>query len=141
MPKTRTPTVITHDAGLRFAIQVGDHQFMVDQPEHAGGENSAPSPIQLLGASLGSCVALYVHQFCGARGLPREGLRVEVMQHGATNPNRVARFELRVLLPEPLPPHYMEMLERVARSCPAWNTLAAGTPIDMAFEVQSAGVA
>jgi uncharacterized OsmC-like protein len=128
------PIVVTHAGGMQFAAQVRSHRVLVDQPEQAGGEDAAPMPIEMLGVSLGTCIALYVQQFCHARGLPYEGMRVEVEQYGARNPSRVGAFAVRVVLPEALPPHYAEMLERVARSCPAHNTLEHSARVDVRIE-------
>lgn len=126
------PMVVTHEGGLRFAAQIRGHRLMVDQPRGAGGEDAAPMPLELLGASLGTCVALYVQQFCHARGLPYEGMRVEVQPHGAQG--RIGKFDVRVILREPVPPRYAEMLERVAQSCPAHNTLTHGAEVAVAIE-------
>jgi hypothetical protein len=41
-----------------------------------------------------------------------------------------------VILPTELPPHYADMLERVARSCPAHNTLQNGA--DVVVDIQTA---
>jgi uncharacterized OsmC-like protein len=131
------PMVITHEGGLKFAADIRGHRLVVDQPVPAGGEDSAPMPLELLGASLGTCVALYVQQFCQARSLPYEGMRVEVEPHGAHG--RIERFDVRVVLPHALPPRYSELLERVARSCPAHNTLVTGAEVDVQIE-QSAHV-
>jgi uncharacterized OsmC-like protein len=128
------PIVVTHDGGLRFAAQVRSHRVIVDQPRGAGGLDSAPMPIEMLGVSLGTCIALYVQQFCQARGLSCDGMRVEVEQQGARNPNRVGQFVVRVVLPHPLPPPYAEMLERVARSCPAHGTLEHGAEVSVHIE-------
>lgn len=133
-PTSRAPMVITHEGGVRFAAQVRSHRVMVDQPERGGGEDTAPSPIELLGASLGTCVALYVQQFCHSRGLRYEGMRVEVEQHGAQNPGRIGEFAVRVVLPTELPAEYAGMLERVARSCPAHNTLTHGATVTVNIE-------
>ena len=130
----RPPMVITHEGGVKFAAQIREHRVIVDQPFGGGGEDSAPMPLELLGASLGTCVALYVQQFCHARGLPYEGMRVEVEPRGAQG--RIGRFDVRVVMPEPLPPQYAQLLERVARSCPAHNTLAHGA--DVAVDIQHA---
>lgn len=127
----RAPMVITHEGGLRFAAQVRSHRVLVDQPERAGGEDAGPMPIELLGVSLGTCVALYVQQFCESRGLPYAGMRVEVSQHGATNPSRIGEFVVRVMLPEEIPEHYAQLLERVARSCPAHHTLELGAKVSL----------
>jgi hypothetical protein len=68
------------------------------------------------------------------RRLPYEGLRVEVETIGAANPHRIGRFAVRVVLPEEIPEHYGAMLERVARSCPAHNTLQHGAGVDIQVE-------
>jgi putative redox protein len=128
----RPPMVITHEGGVKFAAQIREHRVMVDQPPGGGGEDSAPMPLELLGASLGTCVALYVQQFCHARGLPYQGMRVEVEPRGAQG--RIGRFDVRVVMPEPLPPQYAQLLERVARSCPAHNTLAHGAEVAVDIE-------
>lgn len=125
----REPIVVTWEHGLRFGVDVRGHHLVVDQPAGAGGADAGPMPLELLGASLGSCIALYVRQFCDARSLPCDGMRVEVRQHGARNPGRIARFEVDVVMPEPLPPQYSEMLERVVRSCPAHHTLEGGAEV------------
>lgn len=125
----RPPTVITHDSGVQFSIQIGKHRLVVDQGPNGGGADAGPTPIQLLGASLGACIALYVKHFCAARSLPFDGMRVEVEQHGAQHPNRVDRFDVRVVLPAPLPDPYRELIDQVIRSCPAWNTLDRGAEI------------
>src|SRR5512146_499009 len=124
----RGPMIVTHEGGLKFAAQIREHRVLTDQPAGVG-ENAGPMPLELLGAGLGTCVALYVHQFLEARHIPHAGMRVEVETQGARNPSRIGLFEVKVVLPEPVPGEYMEMLERVARSCPAHNTLAEGTDI------------
>ena len=131
----RTPIVVTHEGGVQFAAQVRSHRVLVDQPVAAGGADAAPAPIELLGASLGTFVALYVQQFCHSRELPYDGMRVEVEQRGAKNPNRIGQFTVRVILPGGLPPEHFEMLDRVARSCPAHNTLAHGAEVHLQFDL------
>jgi putative redox protein len=136
----KAPMVVRHEGGVKFSTEIRGHRVMVDQPEGAGGEDAAPMPLELLGAGLGSCVALYVQQFCASRELPYEGMRVEVQQRGARDPNRIGQFEVRVILPTELPGHYGEMVERVARSCPAHHTLVHGAEVAIAVEVEPAPV-
>lgn len=133
----RAPMVITHEGGVKFAAQVRQHRIVVDQPVRGGGEDSGPMPIELLGVSLGTCVALYVQQFCQSRGLPYEGMRVELEQYGAPNPNRVGEFVVRVVLPTEIPEQYATMLERVAKSCPAHHTLEMGAAVTFEIETEA----
>ena len=131
--RAREPIVVTHREGTRFVAQVRRHRILIDQPERAGGEDAGPMPLELLGVSLGSCVALYVQQFCQTRGLDTEGMRVEVEERTASNPGRIAEFAVRVVLPGEVPEKYAEMLERVVRSCPAHNTLTMGAAVSVQF--------
>lgn len=132
----RPPMVITHEGGVKFGAQIRQHKVLTDQTAAGGGEDSAPTPLELLGASLGTCVALYVQQFCATRELPYEGMRVEVDPRGAHG--RIGQFNVRVILPQALPPQYAEMLERVARSCPAHNTLTHGAEVEVTIETPAA---
>lgn len=128
-----SPIVVTHKGGLRFSAQARSHQVETDQPEKAHGTDTALTPIELLGAALGSCIALYVQQFCQVRDLPFEGMKVEVRQHSESNPMRIGKFYVRLVMPEQLPAHYAVLLGKVARSCPVHNTLlhGAGIAIDI----------
>ncbi|MEJ2504126.1 MAG: OsmC family protein, partial [Gemmatimonadota bacterium] len=101
------------------------------------GNDEGPMPLELLGASVGTCVALYVQQFCESRGLPYEGMRVEVRQIGAQGPSRVGRFDVRIVLKEDVPPQQAVLLERVARSCPAHNTLVHGAEVAVRIEQET----
>ncbi len=134
----RNPITVTHAGGVKFAAQIRQHRLMVDQPQRGGGEDSAPMPLELLGASLGTCVALYVQQFCHTRSLPYEGMKVEV--DPVRGQGGIDRFEVRVVLKEALPAQYSAMLQRVATSCPAHHTLSHGADIAVVIE-QPAGVA
>ena len=90
-PKQRDPMIITHVGGVQFAAQVRSHRVLVDQPLRGGGADAGPSPIELLGVSLGTCVALYVQQFCQSRGLPYDGMRVELQQRRVRGKGRASR--------------------------------------------------
>jgi putative redox protein len=132
-PQSPVSYTVTHLGGRRFASQIRTHTIVTDQSVRAGGDDSAPSPVELVSAALGSCIAVYVHQFCDSRGLPHDGMRVEVTPSSAAGENRIAELSVRVCLPTELPPHAMEMLERVVRSCPVHNTLTHGARVSVAI--------
>ncbi len=130
-----SPTVVTHLDGEKFAIRIRSHEIFVDQTLNSGGEDTAPTPIELLGAALGSCIAYYVRQFLRTRHLPTGGLRVAVVQNKATNPTRVEEFLVNVLLPAEIPDSYLPVIQRVIYACPAHNTLSMGAKLTMTYEV------
>jgi putative redox protein len=130
-PPDEKVAVITGGGGLRFAADIRGHSVVTDQPHRAGGEDSAAMPLELLSAALGTCVALYAHQFCASRGIPHEGLRVEVRTESAGSPKRIGRFDVRVILPDVVPEHYRPAIERAVRTCPVHNTLMHTPVIDV----------
>jgi len=134
-PTVPQPTVVTHAGGQKFSIQIRSHEILVDQTVRGGGEDTAPTPIELLGAALGSCIAYYVRQFLRTRELPVEGLRVEVVQNRGANPPRVEEFLVRVMLPPAIPRKYLPMIEHVIHSCPAHNTLSMGSSVSVTREI------
>src|SRR6476620_624217 len=120
------PIVVRHTGGTRFVARARSHEIVTDQTQRSGGAYSGATPLELLGAALGSCMALYVQQFCEVRDLPYVGMKVEVRQKNEKGPNRVGEFSVKVVLPQELPEQYMSVLERVVQSCPVHNTLLAG---------------
>ena len=49
MAGARGPMVVTHEDGVRFAVQLREHRLVVDQPLGAGaGQNAGPMPLEHL---------------------------------------------------------------------------------------------
>ncbi|MBI4410365.1 MAG: OsmC family protein [Gemmatimonadetes bacterium] len=132
--RPQAPIVVTPAGGVRFSAQVRGHRIETDQPRAAGGEDAAATPLELLGVALANCIALYVGQFCNVRGVPLEGLRVEVVPSVAREPYRIGHYAVRVQLPAGIPERYRAAIERVVRGCPAHATLVRGPRIDVAIE-------
>jgi putative redox protein len=109
--------------GRKIAIAMRDHVVVTDQPERAGGTDTAPTPLELLGAALAGCVALYVQKFCEAEGLSWEGVKVEAKPFWRENPGRVGRYDVTVHLPEGFPHSHRAAVEQAASDCPVHHTL------------------
>ncbi|HUH13989.1 MAG TPA: OsmC family protein [Longimicrobiales bacterium] len=133
--------VVTHGGGLEFVADVRGHRVVTDQPLAAGGGDAGPMPVEMVGVALASCVALYVEQFCRARGIATEGMRVELETAGARDPNRIGLFDMVVHLPEELEPRYAEAIDRIARSCAVYNTLMHAPEVRIAVAAAEAGTA
>ena len=124
IPRTsRHSVVATADGGLAFSVSIRDHVVTTDQPARGGGDDSAPTPLELLSASLASCIALYVHKYCAANSVPATGFAVEVKPLWKEDPDRIARFDAIVHLPDTVPATQRATIEEVARTCPVHNTL------------------
>lgn len=127
------PIMVTWDGGAKFTADIRGHKVVVDQPAKGGGDDSAPMPVELLPASLGTCVALYVQRFLATRSLDASGLEVAVTAVGAPNPNRLARFDVAVKIPGGVPEKYREAVRRAAEGCTVHHTLVHAPEIAIAI--------
>ena len=120
---------VTHDGGDRFLIRTRGHVVAVDQPVADGGNDSAPTPTELLVGSLASCVAFYTRRFLLRHGLAEAGLSVSADALTSSHPARVSSFDVAITLPESFPEERREALLRVASACTVHNTLKADPDI------------
>jgi len=115
---------VSHVDGDAYAIEVRGHRLLVDQPEDAGGQDTAPTPTELFAASLASCVAFYAGRYLHRHGLDRTGLRVRTEFTMATDrPARIDTVHVTVLPPPGLPEQRRAALLAVASHCTVHNTL------------------
>jgi putative redox protein len=114
---------VTPGPGDRFSIAIRDHTIEVDQHRDDGGEDSAPTPLELFLASLASCVAHYARRYLRRHDLPTEGLHVECRWEMAKNPARVRSIDIDLTIPDGVPEERREALIAVASHCTVHNSV------------------
>ncbi|MDP9181864.1 MAG: OsmC family protein [Actinomycetota bacterium] len=114
---------VTPEAGDRFSITVRDHVLHTDQPVEDGGEDTAPTPVELFIASLASCVAHYARGYLVRHDLPTEGLRVDASWETVKKPSRVGSIDVSLTLPEGVPEELRARLLAVASHCTVHNSI------------------
>src|SRR5689334_18264618 len=62
-------------------ISVGQHGLQADEPLSAGGQDTAPSPYELLLAALGACKVITVRMYAKRKGWPLQGVQLN-LSHG-----------------------------------------------------------
>lgn len=124
---------VSHIHGDRFAIEVRDHLITIDQPLSDGGEDTAPTPVELFVASLAACVAHYARRYLARHALPTAGLRVTCDYAMASRPARVADIRIDIELPEGVPAESHAALLAVASHCTVHNTLTATPTVTVAL--------
>ncbi|MEW1868578.1 MULTISPECIES: OsmC family protein [Streptomyces] len=118
-------------AGDAFEIRVRGHVLTVDQPLSDGGEDTAPTPVELFVAAVASCAAHYAGRFLDRHGVDRDGLSVRAEFRMADDrPARVAALSLTVLAPA-LSPRRLSALRAVVSHCTVTNTLARAPEIEL----------
>ncbi|MFF3905913.1 OsmC family protein [Streptomyces sp. NPDC001848] len=121
---------ITADA---YEVRLRGHILAVDQPVPDGGTDTAPTPVELLVASLTACVAHCAGRFLDRHDLSREGLRIETEFRTASGrAPRVTSLRLRVRAPA-LPAARRDALRSVVSRCTVRNTLTRPPEIVIAL--------
>lgn len=103
--------------GKRVIAEFKGFQIPTDQPIKSGGAGSAPAPFDLFLASLGTCAAYYVLDFCDARGIASEG--IQVVQDWERDPSThlVTSIRQEIVLPDGFPAKYEQAVVRAASLC------------------------
>jgi len=125
---TMTATARPINGTLRHEIDVNRrHTTITDEPEQLGGNDTAPTPHELLPAILASCVSTMISLYARNHGWQLEQLRVDVAYDPEITPRRI---QTTVHLPAGLTADQVRRLERVAHTCPVKRALETGFTFD-----------
>jgi uncharacterized OsmC-like protein len=121
--------------GERYELAIRGHRITVDQPVHAGGADSAPTPTELFVASLAACVVFYAGRYLTRHGYERDGLTVSTEYDMATDrPARVTAVRLVVHPPADFPADGIPALTAVASHCTVHNSLTRQPDVTITVE-------
>jgi len=120
--------------GVAVEAHYKGFSIRTDQPEAAGGENSAPSPFDLFLASIGTCAGYFALRFCQERQIDTAGLKLSLETERDAERHRLERVRIVVTLPAGFPERYRAALLRATDQCSVKRTLLAPP----AFEITTA---
>jgi len=106
-----------------FEITCRNHRIVVDQPKSEKGTDKGMTPVELLNASLASCVAYYATTFLKRHLTDVTGLRVESTWQYTEDPHRIGAMQIRIILPSSLTKSERDGLLRTVEHCTVENTL------------------
>src|SRR4051795_1622742 len=112
----------TRAGTFRQSIKVRDHSLTVDEPADQGGDDSGPSPQELLAASLASCTAITMEMYAQRKGWDIGDVEV-VVNYEPAQRGSPTKFQMDMRLPKELPEEQREKLMTIAAKCPVHRTL------------------
>lgn len=72
------------ESPTRMKLHAGKFEMTIDEPEHMGGSDLGPSPIQVLLMSLAGCLNVTGHEVAKQRGMKLNGMKIKI--DGTMNP-------------------------------------------------------
>ena len=119
---------------LRHDVEVRGHHLTADEPRAHGGDDSGPSPQELLAASLASCTAITIEMYAERKGWSIGDVVVDVDYEPAQR-GSPTRFRMNVRLPKELPEDQRARLMPIAAKCPVHRTLEGEVMFDENLEL------
>ena len=110
------------DGRLEQSVEVRGHRVTADEPRDNGGDDSGPSPQELLAASLASCTAITIEMYANRKGWDVGEIAVNVDYEPAQR-GSPTRFRMDVELPKELPEEQRERLMQIGAKCPVHRAL------------------
>ncbi|MGH2712360.1 MAG: OsmC family protein [Thermoleophilaceae bacterium] len=123
------------DGRLEQDVEIRDHHVTADEPRDHGGDDSGPSPQELLAASLASCTAITIEMYAERKGWDLGDMSVDVHYEPAQR-GSPTRFRMEVELPKELPEDQRERLMQIGAKCPVHRALEGEVMFEETVELR-----
>jgi putative redox protein len=124
---------VTRAGTLRQDVKIRGHHLCVDEPADQGGDDSGPSPQELLAAALASCTAITMEMYAQRKGWDVGDVEV-IADYTPAERGAPTRFNLVLRFPEHLSDEQVERLRVIAAKCPVHRTLDGEVMFDESVE-------
>lgn len=127
---------VTYESNLRTTclhLQSGS-AIETDAPTDNKGKGERFSPTDLIATGLGACMITTMGIKAQSMDIALDGAKVEVTKVMVSDPRRIGKIIAHVTMPElNLDEKTIEILERVARTCPVERSLHPDVELDIQF--------
>jgi uncharacterized OsmC-like protein len=124
---------VQHMDGMRFLAKADGHKVVVDARPEDGGGGTAMSAPQLFVAATGACILEFVLNSCRLRGVPVEGLSVEMVHQETPRPRRIGTLAATIHIKPDPSAEVKKRLLGVARHATLVNTLVRPPEVRLCF--------
>jgi uncharacterized OsmC-like protein len=118
---------------MLFETKLGKHKVLIDVPPTMGGSDRGPTPPEFFVASLGSCVAALVANYCNNVNIDTTGLAVDVTFDKVDDPARLTNVQVTIDLPNADVNGREKAILRVAQRCPVHETICSMDGVEISL--------
>jgi putative redox protein len=111
---------------LKVDVLYRGHTIKTDQPQIAGGDGSAPSPMDLFFASLAACAGYYAKSFCIQRNIPYDGIKISQKMNRNDETRMIDNIVINIDFPSDFPQKYEAALIKSVEACAVKKHVTAG---------------
>jgi putative redox protein len=124
--------VVSSLANLRQEIWAGGSTLTADEPRELGGEDTGPTPYELLLGALGACTSMTLLLYAHRKGWPLEQVEVRLRHQRIhaedcadceTKEGWLDAIEKEIVVAGDLTPEQLARLGEIAHRCPVNQTL------------------
>lgn len=109
-------------SGYTHRIDIRHHELGADEPEAQGGSDQAPTPQELLGASLAACTAITIEMYAERKGWDLGEVAVDCEYEQAER-GSPTNFTITLRVSAELSDEQLERIQTIAAKCPVHRTL------------------
>ncbi len=120
-----TANAVNNGAAYATNLEVANHKAIADEPQSAGGEDTAPSPFDYLCMSLASCKAITLRMYVKRKKWDIQNIKVKVsLERIEAEGNVTHTFYAEISGDETISAEQKERLIYIAKACPISKLLS-----------------
>ncbi len=130
-------SIVTVELGqdkFRTKCTSGKHVFYVDEPGSLGGDDTAPTPYDLLLGSLGACKAITVKMYAQRKEWDLQSVRVDLEPSRPNGRGKPEHIDLSLTFTGDLDDTQRARLKEIANACPVQKTILGEIMLDAVLE-------
>ena len=133
----------TGDGKFSNHVFAGPHYMRSDEPEEVGGDDTGPSPYDLVAAGLGACTSMTLRMYADRKEWPVDKIEVrlnhdkihaEDCDHCEQKEGKIDKIERRIHIEGDIDSDQRARMLEIADKCPVHNTLTRENVIETSEE-------